>query len=727
MDNTGPELPLSSASPLNLKHAVSVVFRRRWVILGTFIPIFAAVALYTLRQPKVYEASASMIIEIAPPHVLDSQVQEVSGDSASGGYWWSHEYTETQFKVITSRAVAERASEKLGLDRDSSFLGLEGITDPKKRDELMRHMDAAMLLQSKISVVPLKDSRIARIVVEDSSPQRAALLANEVAEAYIAENLALRAKTSESANRWLEARLAELEQKSKHSEIAVYDFKKEADILTTSLEDRASMVSQRLNSYNGALTDVRTKVAGLRARVEAIKRLHSSVDDAKNPEWSAVLSAAPETALVSQLRLRYFTERNDCSALNERYLSDHPKMVACQDRLKSARADLVAELNNIIRGAEAEQFEAEARERNLSGLLDTAKAEAFEVNKRQIEFDRLKREADNNQRLYDMVLKRLTDTELAGMLRTSNARILDAARPSLAPIRPKVQSSLLLGFLLALIGSVGLAFLLEHLDNTINSQSDVEERIGLPFLGFVPRLPPPKSHEDTELFVYRNPKSSIAEACRAIRTNLLFMTPDMPLRTMLVTSSGPREGKTTTAINMGIAMAQSGSRVLLVDTDMRRPRLHKAFGVANEVGVSSAIMGEATLQQVVKNTEVPNLFVVPCGPIPPNPAELFHAKAFRDFVAEAAASFERVILDSPPVNAVADPLVLSTQVDGVLVVFRASETPRLFAQRAIRTLRAVNARIFGAILNDVNVDDSRYGYHYDGYRRYGYDDAKDTA
>ena len=670
-----------------------------------------------------------MIIEIAPPHVLDSQVQEVSGDSASGGYWWSREYTETQFKVITSRAVAERASEKLGLDRDPSFLGVDGVTDQKKRDELMHHMDAAVLLQSKISVVPLKDSRIARIVVEDSSPQRAALLANEVAEAYIAENLALRLKTSDSANRWLEARLAELEQKSKHSEIAVYEFKKEADILTTSLEDRASMVSQRLNSYNGALTDVRTKIAGLRARVEGIKRLHSAVDDAKNPEWSAVLSAAPETALVSQLRLRYFTERNECSALSERYLADHPKMTACQDRQKSARADLLAELNNIIRGAEAEQFEAEARERNLSGLLNAAKAEAFEVNKRQIEFDRLKREADNNQRLYDMVLKRLTDTELSGMLRTSNARILDAARPSLVPIRPKVQSSLLLGFLLALIGSVGLAFLLEQLDNTVNSQSDVEERIGLPFLGFVPRFPQVKGKppEADELFVYRNPKSSIAEACRAIRTNLLFMTPDRPLRTMLVTSSGPREGKTTTAINMGIAMAQSGSRVLLVDTDMRRPRLHKAFGVANEAGVSSAIMGEATLAQVVKSTEVPNLFVVPCGPIPPNPAELFHTKAFRDFANAAAASFDRVIFDSPPVNAVADPLVLSTQVDGVLVVLRASETQRAFAQRAIRTLRAVNSHIFGAILNDVNVDDSRYGYYYDAYQRYGYDDAKDTA
>jgi polysaccharide biosynthesis transport protein len=274
-----------------------------------------------------------------------------------------------------------------------------------------------------------------------------------------------------------------------------------------------------------------------------------------------------------------------------------------------------------------------------------------------------------------------------------------------------------------------LAFLLEQLDNTVNSQGDVEDRIGLPFLGFVPRVPQAKekSEEERELFVFRHPKSGVAEACRAIRTNLLFMTPDRPLRTMLVTSSGPREGKSTTVINTGITMAQSGSRVLLVDTDMRRPRLHKAFGVSNELGVSSAIVGEAVLAQIVKNTEVPNLFVAPCGPIPPNPAELFHARAFKDFVDAATNSFDRVIFDSPPVNAVADPLVLSTQVDGVLVVFRAGETPRALAQRAIRTLRAVNAHILGAILNDVDIGNSRYGYYYEAYRRYGYDDAKHTA
>src|SRR5262249_17850867 len=213
---------------------------------------------------------------------------------------------------------------------------------------------------------------------------------------------------------------------------------------------------------------------------------------------------------------------------------------------------------------------------------------------------------DNNQRLYDMVLKRLKDTELSGMLRTSNARVLDFARPNLAPLRPKVMNNLLLGLLLGLLGGVGLAFLLEKLDDTVVTQNDVEKFVGVPYLGMVPRVPLAKDSDlaDRDLYVFRNPKSLVAESCRAIRTNLLFMSPDRPLKTILVTSSGPQEGKSTCVVVTGVAMSQSGGRVVVIDTDMRRPRLHRAFGVSNELGVSSVLVGDANLDAVVQSTEV---------------------------------------------------------------------------------------------------------------------------
>jgi len=275
----------------------------------------------------------------------------------------------------------------------------------------------------------------------------------------------------------------------------------------------------------------------------------------------------------------------------------------------------------------------------------------------------------------------------------------------------------MLGLLLGLVGGLGLAFVLEQLDSTVKSQSDVENKVGLPFLGVLPRVAVERDAPagDLDLYVYRHPKSTVAEACRAVRTNLLFMSPDRPLRTMLVTSSGPREGKSTTVIATGIAMSQSGGRVLLVDTDMRRPRLHRALGVPNEKGVSSVLVGDADLDDVLKSTEVPGLFLIPSGPIPPNPAELFHTQAFRDFVASVTARFERVIFDSPPVNAVADSAVLATQVDGALLVIRADATNKALARRAVRVLTDVKAKVFGAVLNDVELRNPKYGALYAAY------------
>src|SRR6185295_6077854 len=410
------------------------------------------------------------------PRILDSQVADVS-EPGAGGYWYTREYTETQTSIIISRAVSQRAIEKLGLDRDPAFLGVSGIQDAKARDLAMRSIDAASLLQAKLAVVPLKDTRIVNIRVEDGDPKRAALLANEVAEAYIDETLGLKLKVSESANRWLEERLSELEQKTKQSEIAVYDFKKDADMLTTSLEDRASIISQRLTTYNGALTDVRTRIAALKARVDAIDSLRQGVDVAKEPDWAEPLTQGLSPAgTIGTLRNRYLTEKAECAALGERYLPGHPKLATCLGKTQVAKQDLIKELDGLVKGARLDLREALGKEHNLENLLDSANQEAFEVNKRQIEFDRIKREADNNQRLYDLVLKRLKDTELSGMLRTSNARVLDAARPSFAPVRPRVQSNLLLGLLLGLVGGIGLALLLEQLDTSISTQSDVEER-----------------------------------------------------------------------------------------------------------------------------------------------------------------------------------------------------------------------------------------------------------
>jgi capsular exopolysaccharide synthesis family protein len=562
------------------------------------------------------------------------------------------------------------------------------------------------------------------IRIEDSEPNRAALLANEVAQAYMDEVMSQKLRLTENASKWLDERRDSLSESAKESELALYNFRKQADMLSTSIDDRANMVSSRLTTTSTALTDVQLRIAGLKARVAAIRSVQLQYG-AEDRLWAEALPAARESATLTRFKERVLHLRNECTDLSARYLDGHPKLAECKDRLVTAEREFAKELSNLVVSSEAELREAVEKERNLQALFNEAKTEAFQVEKKKLELDRLKGESESNKRQYDSVFKRLKDIELSGLLRTSNIRVLDSARPVLSPVRPNVPQGVLLGLMAGLVLGLGLALLLEFLDSSVASQQEIEERLGLTFLGFVPSIPA-QPNASKDLHIYREPKSLIAECTRAIRTNLLFMSPDKPFKKMLVTSSGPQEGKSTTAINLGITMAQSGNRVLLIDTDMRRPRLHKAFGVPNEIGVSSLVVGEGNADEAVKSTEVPGLFVLPCGPIPPNPSELLHTKAFLDLVNALALKFDRVILDSPPVGAVSDAVVLATEVDGVIVVLKAGKTQRELAKRTVKALRDVKANIYGAILNDVDLQKSKYGdyYYAYAYRYYGYGEKK---
>lgn len=513
-----------------------------------------------------------------------------------------------------------------------------------------------------------------------------------------------------------------LSESATSSELALYTFRKQADILA--IDDRASMVSQKLQETSKALTDVQLKIAGLKARVAAIRNVQAT-QGADDRLWAEALPAARENENLKKLKERLHLLKNECTDLQSRYLDGHPKLMECREKRAFAEKDVERELANLVLSTEAELKEAVEKERNLKDLFEGAKAEAFDLEKKKVELDKFKQDADNAKRQYESVYKRLKDIELSGALRTSNVKVLDAARPSMAPIRPNVPQGVLMGIIAGLILGLGLALLLEFLDSSISSQNEVEERLGLTFLGFVPTIPEtPNGPKD--LHVFREPKSLIAECTRAVRTNLLFMSPDKPFKRMLVTSSGPQEGKSTTVINLGITMAQSGNRVLIIDTDMRRPRLHKAFGVPNEVGVSSVVVGEGKAEDAIKSTEVSGLFVLPCGPVPPNPAELLHTKAFAELLNQLGEKFDRILLDSPPVGAVADAVVLATQADGVVVVLKAGQTHREVAQRTVKALRDVKANIYGAVLNDVNLERSKYGDYYYGYayRYYGEGEKK---
>ncbi|MGC4118205.1 MAG: polysaccharide biosynthesis tyrosine autokinase [Myxococcales bacterium] len=406
--------------------------------------------------------------------------------------------------------------------------------------------------------------------------------------------------------------------------------------------------------------------------------------------------------------------------LNERYGPEHPKMKAANEKLDAAKRNLEKEIDAILIANLTEFDEVVTTEKNLEVMLEGVKKEAFETNKKEIDYKRFAREEENNQRLFDLVLKRMKEMDLSAMLKANNVRILDEAEVVRAPVKPNVRRNLGLAGLMGLLVGVGFAFLLEFQDRTVKSHQDIEA-LGLNFLGLLPSIPggDPTHPAKRDLYIQEQPKSTVAECCRTIRTNLMFMSASNPARRLVVTSAGPQEGKTTTLINMGIVIAQGGQRVVLVDSDMRRPRLHKSFGVPNSVGLSSLIVGESTLDDAIKSTIIPGLFVLPSGPIPPNPAELLHTDSFKKVVEQLSARFDRVMFDSPPVGAVTDSLVLANQLDGTILVTKMLRTDRDMAERATSSLRDANARLLGAVLNDVDIDKRQYGYYLGYYYSYG--------
>lgn len=706
------------------------ILRRRWVIVGVFLTVAGLFAAYTFRLPKIYSAAATIIIDMSSPKVLGAgQVQDVV-DSAPGSYWFSKEYYETQYNVLRSRAVAARVAQRVLTQRDDEFLGKdqnlpgEAWANGLKalgalRERVKNASDPSSVFLGRVRIEPVKESRVAKLAIDDEDPVLAAALANAFAQSYMDHNVASKSTTTTEATESLELRLPDLESKVQLAADALDEFKRKHDIVSPTYDDRVKMVTGRMLRLNEELTNAIVAKAQLKARNDAIAAMKTAagVDDVAR----GALVPESYAPIIQQLRIRYFDIRNDCDELEQRMLAQNPKLQACHAKLKNAWMALQAEVDTVLRRAQADYNNVAQTEKNLSKELNETKAEAQLVSTFEPEYLKLKRAHETNVRLYEVALKSLKETGLSGTTRMSNVNWLDQARPILSPTKPNVRLNVLLGALAGLILGFALAFMVEFLDNTVTSQEHIEERLGLTFLGILPSIGSEKvgSAPGPELVCYEQPKSAVAECCRAIRTNLLFMSPDRPLKSILVTSAGPRDGKTTTAASLAITMVESGSKVLLVDADLRRPRVHSVFKVSNGAGLSSLIVGEGKLADTVKSSGVPNLDLLTCGPVPPNPAELLHTEKFRELLAEMGKRYDRVIIDSPPVGAVADAVVVSTLVDGTVMVLKAGNTSRDMARRTVRSLTDVNARIFGAVLNDLNLEDRHAGgYYY--YTKYGY-------
>lgn len=701
---------------IDLREQLRLLQKRIWWIAGAVGATLALATAYLLLTPPIYAAAASIIIEFQSSRVLGEESQVV--DFAGSDYWSNKEFLETQYKVLSSREVLQRVVEKRGLERDAEFLGLAKVRDPERQAELLERADPVAILQKRMRVEPVKNSQLTRIVVEDVDPERAADLANTVVEAYVESNLDRRQEGTRAASQWLADQMLDLKVKLEDSELALYTFRRENDILSTSIEDRQNIVSERLHTLSNSLTELMAKRVEIDAALREAERLRKAHPD--DELWALKLRRVAERPMIAELRKTFAALEDERAAMVERYLEKHPERIALEERMETLRRRLHQEIENVLASLRSEHREVLAAESQLEAMIAGLKQEAFELNKKEIDQRRLAREQENNERLYNLVLARLKDADLAVMLRSNNVRLLDAAVPPPKPVKPRVPLVLALSMMLGLFGGVGLVYLVEILDNTIKEEEETEQLLQVPVLGLLPAIAGPKGEKripERDLHVARSPNSAFAEACRSVRTNLLFMSAEKPQRILQFTSPGPGEGKSSACMNLAIAMAQNGQRVVVVDADLRQPTVHRMVGTANERGLSTVLATGSDWEDAVKSTEVAGLSVIPSGPIPPNPVELLHTEKFRSLLEALAERYDRVLIDSPPVIAAADAAVISSQVDGVVFLARYKKTSKELARRTLKSLEDVNAPILGVLINAVDLKSQEYSYY--AYKRYG--------
>ena len=710
---------------------LQVLRKRKWHALFFLAAVVGLVTFYTLRQPKVYRAMATVQIDPQAPRVLGEKIEAVT-EMGTGSYWSNQEYYETQYHIIRSFEVASRVVALHALGANRTFLG---IPEDVEVFEPIPDAMATEMLRGMIVVDPVKDSRLVQIAVDHTDQGLAQLLANAVADAYVEYNRDVALESTVNARDWLIKQAETWAKTLRDAEQRAVDFRKINNLLSVNLEDQRNQVANEMDWVAQRLSETRSH----RLQLEA-KKAEIEEQIRKRGITSVSIAEVLSSPVLQTMKARLFEKNLERDSLAQIAAENWPEMRQRDTELETIRTGIRQEVQTILRAIDADFTETSAYEQQLVARVAELQEQAIALGGKELQYTQLVREKENAERIYTLINNRSEDTTLSTELsQINNVRVLDPALRPEVPIRPRVRLNLALAIVIGLLGGIGLAFLLEALDTSVKTQEDVEKGLGLAFLGIIPtfagerasrrrrrrgrkqRAPELHMGGHPDLFCHDNPKSSAAECCRSIRTNILFMSPDRPPRKLLVTSASPQEGKTTVAISLAITMAQSGSRVLIVDSDMRRPRVHTAFGLDNEDGLSTAILGMRKVEELVRPTQVPGLDILTCGPIPPNPAELIHTERFKEVVAQLERLYDRVVFDSPPIIAVTDPVILSRHVDGAIIVVKSMVTNRRAAKFAVKQMRDVGGNILGAVLNDLDLENREYGYyHYYYYRKYGY-------
>lgn len=721
-----PSTPFQEEKEIHLRDYWKVVQKRRWVILAFFLIVLLTTAVATFTMRPIYRSTVTIQINKENPQIVD--FKEIFAVNTM-----DMDYYQTQYKILESRSLARRVIKGLKLDQHPEFLpepetpfgrwkselwkSISNLFSSSKKDSSFAgegHQESLLITQflKKLKVEPIRNSRLVKVHFDSHFPELSYQVCNHLAQTYIQQNLETRFITTEQARQWLNKQLEDLKAKVERADEELQAFGSKHDII--SLDEKENVTLQRLNELGEALT----KAEAERMAKEALYR------QSREGHFDALPSIL-ENKLIMDLKQAYIQLEAQYMKLSETYKPEHPEMIRLKRQMESVQKRLEAETGRIISGIRNDYESALRKERLLRKAFEEQKAKVMEMKERAIRYNILKREADTNKELYRGLLQRMKEAGVSAGITASNIQIVDPAEIPIKPYRPNKMLNLLLGAIVGLFLGVGLAFFFEYLDNTVKSPEEVEQLIRLPSFGMVPEISLERRNRlegdhsyPVELITYAHPRSMLSEAYRSIRTSILLSFSGKPPRRIGVTSPNPAEGKTTTAINTAIALSQTGARVLLVDADLRKPRIHQLFKTENGLGLSNFLSGQTSLESIIHPTEISNLFFIPSGPIPPNPSELIGSSLFKEMMAALESQFDHIVFDSPPVLGFADSVVLSTQVDGMILVSLSGKTPRETLQRARDILFQVNGRILGVVINRVNIQRSDYGYYYYRYHYY---------
>jgi polysaccharide biosynthesis transport protein len=724
-----PELPSQESA---LGDHLRVLLKRKWTVLICLFTIVSVVAIASLKMSPVYEASGSIAINKPDPGLNFNNSPTFNLD------YYDPTEIETEVKILQSDLLALQIVKDLGLDRRPEFGGktppspasLDLAPDSLQADPA-RTTGLLASFRGNLKVTLAPNTHIVEVHFRSPDKELAANVVNKLMEDYTENNFKSRFDSTMQASDWLSKQLVDLQMKVETSQEKLVRYQKEHEIL--GIDEKQNITTAKLDELNKALTAAESE----RMDKESVYRLVQSGDAdtiasaATIPETAGSGNQSP-SALLESLRAKQADAKIQVAELSTQFGPSYPKVAQLNGQIKEIDAQILLETRKVASKVRGQYMAALQRENMLHDALEKQKQEENKLNESAIEYSILKRDLESYRTLYEGLMEKMKESAVSAGLKSNNFRIVDVARVPSAPVEPNIPRNLEFAFVLGLTSGVGLAFLLEGMDNTVRTTEQAQMISGLPPLGMIPmgsrtpreatntkRLVIATSKEAVELVTQTRPNSQMAESYRALRTSLLLSNLGAPPKVIIVTSALPQEGKSTTSISCANVLAQKGTRVLLIDADLRRPSIHKTLGMGPRSGLSSVLTGSATLEQVItRSPSLPNVFVLPAGTPPPNPAELLASTQMRDLLEQLRGQYDHIVIDTPPTLSVTDAVVLSPRADAIVLVIRSGQTTKQALRRSRDLLMQVNAKVSGVLLNAVDLSSPDYYYYYEYQGKY---------